>query len=138
MLRRRDARLARVGAWKNEILPRRWLLLLLVIVGLGGVYLTHRTVFGRDAGVTLLVLFLSLKLLETRTQRDAVVVTFLCYFLALTNFFYCQTMATAGLMLVTVLILTTALVAFNAPAPAAARELRASRRCSSPRACRSW
>ncbi|HET9043868.1 MAG TPA: DUF3488 and transglutaminase-like domain-containing protein [Burkholderiales bacterium] len=99
--------------WRNEILPRRWLLLLLVIVGLGGVYLTHRTVFGRDAGVTLLVLFLSLKLLETRTHRDAVVVTFLCYFLALTNFFYSQTVATAALMLVTVLVLTTALVAFN-------------------------
>jgi transglutaminase-like putative cysteine protease len=99
--------------WKNEILPRRWLLLLLVIVGLGAVYLTHRTVFGRDAGVTLLVLFLSLKLLETRTHRDAVVVTFLCYFLALTNFFYSQTVATAALMLVTVLVLTTALVAFN-------------------------
>jgi transglutaminase-like putative cysteine protease len=101
--------------WRNEILPRRWLLLVLVFVGLGGVYLTHRTVFGRDAGVTLLVLFLSLKLLETRTHRDAVIVTFLCYFLALTNFFYSQTLATAALMLATVLILTTALVAFNAP-----------------------
>jgi transglutaminase-like putative cysteine protease len=99
--------------WRNEILPRRWLLLLLVIVGLGGVYLTHRTVFGRDAGVTLLVLFISLKLLETRTHRDAMVVTFLCYFLALTNFFYSQTVATAALMLATVLVLTTALVAFN-------------------------
>jgi transglutaminase-like putative cysteine protease len=99
--------------WRNEILPRRWLLLLLVLVGLGGVYLTHRTVFGRDAGVTLLVLFLALKLLETRTHRDAVVVTFLSYFLALTNFFYSQTIATAALMLATVLVLTTALVAFN-------------------------
>jgi transglutaminase-like putative cysteine protease len=101
--------------WKNELLPRRWLLLLLVIVGLGGVYLTHRTIFGRDAGVTLLVLFLSLKLLETRTHRDAVVVTFLCYFLALTNFFYSQTILTAALMLATVVILTAALVAFNGP-----------------------
>jgi transglutaminase-like putative cysteine protease len=101
--------------WRNEILPRRWLLLLLVVVGLGGVYLTHRTIFGRDAGVTLLVLFLSLKLLETRSHRDAVVVTFLCYFLALTNFFYSQTVLTAALMLATVLVLTAALVAFNGP-----------------------
>lgn len=101
--------------WRNEILPRRWLLLALVIVGLGGVYLTYRTIFGRDAGVTLLVLFLSLKLLETRSHRDAVVVTFLCYFLALTNFFYSQSVPTATLMLVTVLVLTTALVAFNGP-----------------------
>src|SRR5512134_923281 len=101
--------------WKNEILPRRWLLMVLVIVGLGGVYLTYCTIFGRDAGVTLLVLFLALKLLETRTHRDAVVVTFLCYFLALTNFFYSQTVLTAALMLATVLVLTAALVAFNGP-----------------------
>jgi transglutaminase-like putative cysteine protease len=99
--------------WKNEILPRRWLLLVLVVVGLGGVYLTYRTIFGRDAGVTLLVMFLALKLLETRAHRDAVVVTFLCYFLALTNFFYSQSVMTAVLMLATVLILTASLVAFN-------------------------
>jgi transglutaminase-like putative cysteine protease len=103
------------AAWRNEPLPRRWLLVLVVLFGIVGVYFTYRTVFGRDAGVTLLVLFLSLKLLETRTHRDAVVVTFLCYFLALTSFFYSQTIATAALMLVTVLVLSTGLVGFYAP-----------------------
>jgi transglutaminase-like putative cysteine protease len=101
------------AGWKNERLPRRWLLTLLVLAGMGGVYLTYRTILGRDAGVTLLVLFLSLKLMETRARRDAVVVTFLCYFLALTNFFYSQSMLTAVLMLATVLALTTALVGVN-------------------------
>src|SRR5262252_2933840 len=67
------------AAWKNERLPRRWLLILLVLVGVGGVYLTHRTIFGRDAGVTMLVLFLSLKLLEMRRHRDVVVATFISY-----------------------------------------------------------
>ena len=103
------------AGWKNERLPRRWLLTLLVLAGMGGVYLTYRTILGRDAGVTLLVLFLSLKLMETRERRDAVVVTFLCYFLALTNFFYSQSMLTAVLMLATVLALTTALVGVNGP-----------------------
>jgi transglutaminase-like putative cysteine protease len=103
------------AAWKNERLPRRSLLAALVLTGMIGVYFTHRTILGRDAGVTLLVLFLSLKLMETRTYRDGVVVIFLCYFLALTNFFYSQTIATAGLMLVTVLLLTAALVSLNAP-----------------------
>ena len=103
------------AAWKNERLPRRWLLTMLVILGMGGVYLTYRTILGRDAGVTLLVLFLSLKLLETKTRRDAAVVTFLCYFLALSNFFYSQTIATAALMLVTVVALTSALVAVHGP-----------------------
>lgn len=103
------------AAWRGERMPRRWLLYGLVIFGVVGVFVTHRTIFGRDAGVTMLVLFLALKLLETRTQRDAVIVTFLCYFLALTSFFYAQTIAIAALMLVTVLVLTAALIGFNAP-----------------------
>lgn len=103
------------AAWRGERMPRRWLLFGLVIFGVVGVFVTHRTLFGRDAGVTMLVLFLALKLLETRTQRDAVIVTFLCYFLALTSFFYSETMATAALTLVTVLVLTAALISFNAP-----------------------
>lgn len=103
------------AAWRGERMPRRWLLYTLVIFGVAGVLVTHRTLFGRDAGVTMLVLFLALKLLETRTQRDAIIVTFLCYFLALTSFFYSQTIVNAGLMLVTVLVLTAALIGFNSP-----------------------
>jgi protein-glutamine gamma-glutamyltransferase len=103
------------AAWRGERMPRRWLLYTLIVFGVGGVFVTHRTLFGRDAGVTMLVLFLALKLLETRTQRDAVIVTFLCYFLALTSFFYSQTILTAGVMLATVLVLTAALVGFNGP-----------------------
>lgn len=103
------------AAWRGERMPRRWLLYVLVIFGVAGVLVTHRTLFGRDAGVTMLVLFLALKLLETRTQRDAVIVTFLCYFLALTSFFYSQAIEVAALMLATVLVLTAALIGFNAP-----------------------
>jgi protein-glutamine gamma-glutamyltransferase len=103
------------AGWKNERLPRRWLLLLLVIVGVAAVYLTHRTLFGRDAGVTLLVLFLSLKLMEMKRYRDALVTIFIGYFFALTNFFYSQTVTTAGLNLLTILLLSAALVGFNGP-----------------------
>jgi transglutaminase-like putative cysteine protease len=103
------------AAWRSEPLPRRWLLILLVLFGIAGVYFTHRTILGRDAGVTLLVLFLALKLMETKNHRDAIVVTFLCYFLALTNFFYSQSLPTAGLMLATVLVLSTGLVGFCGP-----------------------
>jgi transglutaminase-like putative cysteine protease len=103
------------AAWKNERLPRRWLLTVLVVCGIGGIYLTYHTIIGRDAGVALLVLFLSLKLMETKTRRDAMIVTFLCYFLALTNFFYSQAIVTAALTLATVLALTASLVAVNGP-----------------------
>ena len=102
------------SAFNGERLPRKWLLFLFVCAGVFAVHMTHRTLFGREAGVTMLVLFLALKLLETRTERDVIVVTFLCYFLALTNFFYSQSIPTAAFMLLTVLTLTAGLVGFSA------------------------
>ncbi len=101
-------------AWGERALPKKWLLALLVAGGMVGVYLTYRTIFGRDSGVALLVLFLSLKLLELHHKRDAMVLVLLSYFLALTNFFYSQTLPTAALMLVSTLINSASLVNFAA------------------------
>ena len=108
----------------ERALPQKWLLALLVVGGVFGVYLTYRTIFGRDSGVALLVLFLSLKLLEMHHQRDAIVLVLLTYFLALTNFFYSQTLPTAGLMLVSTLVNTASLVNFAAPGRALQANLK--------------
>ncbi|MSQ71400.1 MAG: DUF3488 domain-containing protein [Betaproteobacteria bacterium] len=101
-------------AWRDLKLPNRWILFVFAIGSLAGVYFNFRTIFGRDPGVTLLVLLLALKLLELRTMRDVFVVTFLAYFIALTNFFYSQTIPTAVTMLVTLIVITAGLVGFNA------------------------
>src|SRR5689334_5434553 len=95
--------------------PARWLLVALTLGSVIGVFLTYRTIMGRDPGVTLLVMLLFLKLLETRAARDVFVVAFLVYFVALANFFYSQSIPTAGLMLLAVVVTTTALVGFSAP-----------------------
>lgn len=76
---------------------------------------THRTVLGRDAGVTLLVVLLTLKTLELRARRDAFVVFFLSFFTMLTNFFFSQSLLTAAAMLLTLLGLLTALVNTHMP-----------------------
>jgi transglutaminase-like putative cysteine protease len=55
-----------------------------------GVIAEYDTVFGREAGVALLVLFLGLKLMEMRARRDLFVVIFLCFFVLLTGFFQSQ------------------------------------------------
>ncbi len=94
-------------------LPSKWLLMFLLVLAVAGTLWTHRTLFGRDAGVTFVTLMLSLKLLETRTKRDAVVAVFLSYFLILTNFFYSQTIGVAALMLVSLVLITSALIAAN-------------------------
>jgi len=102
-------------ALRSRALPPRWLLLLLTCAGGIGVFFSHRTIIGRDPGVMLLVLLLFLKLLETRARRDVFVVAFLVFFVALANFFYSQSIQTAGLILVIVVLTTAALVGFSAP-----------------------
>ena len=69
-------------------LPARWLLVAIVAASTAAIFLHYRTLLGRDAGVALLVLMISLKLMETRSQRDGMVLAFIGYFLVITNFFY--------------------------------------------------
>jgi transglutaminase-like putative cysteine protease len=86
-------------------LPKRWQLLLVTLVCVGIIALSFHTLFGREVGVTLLILLGSLKLLELREVRDAIVLIYLCCFVIITNFFYSQSIPTALFMLFTVLII---------------------------------
>jgi len=104
-----------VLAWRGQPLPSRWWRLGLLVIAVGATLLSFNTVFGRDAGVTLVVVLLALKTLELRAQRDAFVVFFLSFFLMLTNFFYSQSLITAATMLVALWGLLTALVNAHLP-----------------------
>lgn len=46
----------------------------LLVIALAGTWLTHGTLLGQHAGVTLVVVLLALKTLELRARRDAFVV----------------------------------------------------------------
>jgi transglutaminase-like putative cysteine protease len=105
-------------------LPSRWLVLAFALAGMLGVWLEYRTLFGRQSGVTLLMLFAGLKLLESRTHRDAAVAAFLGYFLVITNFLYSQSIPTAAAMVVGLFAITATLVGFNAPQRPARANLR--------------
>ena len=96
-------------------LPSRWLVLAVGMVAMLGVWVEYRTIFGRQPGILLLMLFAGLKLLETRTHRDAAAAAFLGYFLAITNFLYTQSIPTALLMCAAVYALTATLVGLSAP-----------------------
>ena len=102
-------------AVKVQPLPSRWWLLGLLLLTVTATYLTHKTLFGRDAGVTLIAVLLALKTLELRAKRDAFVVFFLGFFMMLTNFFFSQSLLTAAAMLVALLGLLTALVNAHMP-----------------------
>ncbi len=96
------------GLWfLRRPLPPRWLLSAFVVAGTVAIWFEYRTIFGRDAGVGLLVLFMALKPLEMRTQRDAMVLVMLGLFLLLTHYFYSQSIPT-GLWLMAAATLETA------------------------------
>jgi transglutaminase-like putative cysteine protease len=105
-------------------LPSRWLVLGVAAVAMLGVWIEHRHMPGRQQGILLLVLFAGLKLLETRTHRDATAAAFLGYFLIVTNFLYTQSIPAALLMCGALFAITATLVGFSAPNRAARSNMR--------------
>ncbi len=105
-----------VLAWHSQPLPARWWIVVLLMLTLGATLFTYRTIFGRDAGVTLIVVLLALKTLELRAKRDAFVVFFLALFTLLTHFSYSQSLLTATGVLLAVWGLLTAVVNAHLPA----------------------
>ena len=97
--------------WQGDRrLPGRWLLVLMVIAGCVGILAEFRTLFGRDAGVAMLVLFMAMKLLELKSRRDGIVVVNLGYFLLLTHYFYSQSIPTGLWLLIALWIVTATLI----------------------------
>ena len=112
---------ALVLAWRARIaltggaLPGRWPVIAVLAVALVLTLLTERTLLGKEAGVTMLVVLMALKTLELRARRDATVVFFLGFFLVLTQCLYSQSLGIALAMLVSTWGLLTALVLGNMP-----------------------
>ena len=102
-------------AVRSAALPSRWWLTGLLVLATGATYFTHRTLAGHEAGTTYIVVLLSLKTLEMRTQRDAFVIFFLGFFTLLSNFFVSQSLPIAMAMLLGLLGLLTALVNSHMP-----------------------
>lgn len=96
-------------------LPPRWLLVVLALGCAACVLAEYRTLLGRDSGTALLLLFIALKLMETRRVRDGFVVVFLAYFLQLTSFFYSQTLLTGAVSFLIILGITATLVKLTHP-----------------------
>lgn len=102
-------------AWSGQRLPGRRLMLLLALLALAATLAEHRSILGRDPGVTLVVLLLALKTLEMHAQRDAMVVFFLGFFVLVANFLFSQNLPVAAAMLLALWGLLTALVNAHLP-----------------------
>ncbi|MRW94455.1 DUF3488 domain-containing protein [Duganella sp. FT80W] len=99
--------------WLGKRMPPVWLLLPIALAAMAGVYLSFRTLLGRDAGVAMLTLLLTFKLLEMHARRDLFVAVFLSFFVLLTQFLYSQSMASALWAALTLVVLLTAQLSFQ-------------------------
>ena len=97
---------------KLKQLPR-WMLIPLVLFGGLGVFAEYWTIVGRDAGLALLTVMTSFKFLESKCHRDMLILVFLCYFLIATHFLYSQTILTAAMMFITLIVITATLITLN-------------------------
>ena len=87
----------------------RWLLLVAVLAASVGVVMQHRGLFTRDAGLSLIVLMASFKLLELKSYRDAMLISALSFFLTFVGLLFYQSLSVA-LFLFLLLPLHTATV----------------------------
>ena len=106
-------------AWRAAItlggrrMPSSKLVLPLAGAAMLGVLQTYATIFGKDPGVAMLVMLVAFKMLEMHARRDLFVVVFLCFFLALTNFFYSQSIGMGVMVALGVLALVTTQLTFQ-------------------------
>jgi transglutaminase-like putative cysteine protease len=97
---------------KIRELPK-WMLIPLVLFGGIGVFAEYWTIVGRDAGLALLTVMTSFKFLESKSHRDMLILVFLCYFLIATHFLYSQSIFTAVMMFITLIVITATLITLN-------------------------
>lgn len=99
------------------LMPRRWLLGLLTLAGLGLVVVSSGVHDGRLTATALLVVMLGLKLLELRARRDMHVTLYLGYFLVLTQFLYDQSLPLALYLFAGVALLAVVQLGLSRAAP---------------------
>lgn len=113
--------IALAGIWRYQIeirgwqLPRLTLLFPISVLAAVGVLVTYRGLFGRDASVALLAVMLALKLMETKAQRDYILLIFAGYFLTITAFLFNQSMLVGAFMLLPLTALTATLISISHP-----------------------
>jgi transglutaminase-like putative cysteine protease len=93
--------------------PSTVVLFVLTLAGAGIVLGTYHRFWGQEPGSSLFIVGLGLKLMEIKSQRDAYLVVFLAFFVALTQYLFSQSIPMAGYTLAVVTLLVTAMIGLN-------------------------
>lgn len=94
-------------------LPSYWILMPIVLLCLAGVFFTFGRLGGRDSSIALFSLLMTLKLMETKSNRDLTIMVHLGFFLTICTFLFSQGIAVAVLTIIPVVLLTATLIALN-------------------------
>lgn len=100
------------GRWS---FPGRWVKAALIISSFAGIYLSYGSLVGLEPTVALLLTAFALKLIELSRRQDGFVLLFLGYFICITAFLFSQGILLVLYALLTVTLVTTALVAMHRP-----------------------
>ncbi len=103
--------------WAGRALPARWLLLCVLTAAVLVLWLTTKTLVGREGGVALLSLLLGFKAFESASRRDWQVLLALGFFLAGMPLLFDQSPLAAAWLTLSLLALTWAMVLLAGAAP---------------------
>jgi len=106
-----------ITIWKPKYLPNNILIFLLTVSALLLLYSQHQGVLGRDAGTSLFVTALGLKLLEIKKERDLYLINYLAFIVASSQFLYQQSIVMAAYILFVCCVLLATLVSINSQKP---------------------
>lgn len=106
-----------IGIWKINYLPNNPVIFLLTVAALILLYTQHQGFLGRDAGTSLFVTALGLKLLEIKKERDIYLINYLAFIVATSQFLYQQSILMAGYILFVCCVLLATLVSINSQKP---------------------
>lgn len=94
-------------------LPKTIIKIVLTVSIIIFVFISYKTLLGRDPGVALLSIMLCMKLLELRNIRDAMVTIFIGYFLTVASFFFSQSIFIGIYLFAVVTAFTISMMAIN-------------------------
>ena len=94
-------------------LPPKWLLLIITIFSSVGLFLHFGSLFGKTAGSVLLSILLAVKLHESQSKRDYMLLIALSFFIIVTNFLFSQSIPTVIFMVCIVIVLIMSMISIN-------------------------
>ncbi|MCW8857077.1 MAG: DUF3488 and transglutaminase-like domain-containing protein [Kangiella sp.] len=103
----------RFVVYKKKIKLPSWLILILALCALGGVFVYFRTISGREAGVGLISLMYTFKLLEAKNYRDGALILFISFFILVTAFLYDESILMGFYLFASIMVILMGLIALN-------------------------